>query len=43
MFSNDPGIYIKGEFGIRLEDEMLITENGARLLLKQQDSFEKMF
>ncbi len=43
MFSNEPGIYIKGEFGIRLEDEMLITENGARLLLKQQDSFEKMF
>lgn len=43
MFSNEPGIYIPGEFGIRLEDEMLITENGARLLLPQQDSFVKMF
>ncbi len=43
MFSNEPGIYIPGEFGIRLEDEMLITENGARLLLPQQDNFEKMF
>jgi Xaa-Pro dipeptidase len=43
MFSNEPGIYIPGEFGIRLEDEMLITENGAKLLLKQQDSLEKMF
>ena len=43
MFSNEPGVYIIGEFGIRLEDEMLITENGAKLLLPQQDSLEKMF
>lgn len=43
MFSNEPGIYIPGEFGIRIEDEMLITENGARLLLPQQDSLDKMF
>ncbi len=43
MFSNEPGIYIPGEFGIRLEDEMLITGNGAKLLLPQQDSFEKLF
>jgi Xaa-Pro dipeptidase len=43
MFSNEPGIYIPGEFGIRIEDEMLITENGARLLLPQAQSLEKMF
>lgn len=43
MFSNEPGIYIPGEFGIRLEDEMLITETGAKLLLPQQESLEKMF
>src|SRR5579871_905179 len=30
-FSDEPGIYIPGEFGIRLEDEMHITENGAEL------------
>ncbi|HXC05705.1 MAG TPA: Xaa-Pro peptidase family protein, partial [Bacteroidia bacterium] len=30
MFSNEPGIYLSGEFGIRIEDEMLITEAGAR-------------
>ena len=30
-FSDEPGIYIRGEFGIRLEDDMHITENGAEL------------
>ncbi len=43
MHSNEPGIYIVGEFGVRLEDEMLITENGAKLLLPQAESLEKMF
>lgn len=43
MFSNEPGIYIVGEFGIRIEDEMLITENGAKLLLPPQQSLEVMF
>ena len=42
-FSNEPGIYIAGEFGIRLEDEMLITETGAKLLLPQAESLEKIF
>jgi Xaa-Pro dipeptidase len=41
--SNEPGIYIPGEFGIRLEDEMLITESGAKLLLPQSQSLDKMF
>jgi Xaa-Pro dipeptidase len=43
MFSNEPGIYIVGEFGIRLEDEMLITEDGARLLLPQAKSLGEIF
>jgi len=43
MFSNEPGIYIVGEFGIRTEDEMLITEDGARLLLPQAKSLEEIF
>ena len=42
-FSNEPGIYIPGEFGIRLEDEMVITEDGAKLMLPQADSLEKIF
>jgi len=43
MFSNEPGIYIVGEFGIRTEDEMLITEDSARLMLPQAASLEKIF
>jgi len=31
-FSNEPGIYIYGEFGIRIEDCMVVTESGARHL-----------
>jgi Xaa-Pro dipeptidase len=43
MMSNEPGIYLLGEFGIRIEDEMLITENGAKFLLPKQQSLEMMF
>jgi Xaa-Pro dipeptidase len=31
-FSNEPGVYIYGEFGMRTEDCMVVTENGGRLL-----------
>jgi Xaa-Pro dipeptidase len=43
MFSNEPGIYIIGEFGIRTEDEMLITDDGARLLLPPAKSLQEIF
>ena len=42
-FSNEPGIYIRGEFGIRLEDDMVITAGGARLFTPQSESLEKPF
>jgi Xaa-Pro dipeptidase len=42
-FSNEPGIYIPGEFGIRLEDIMVITESGAELLTGQSPSIEEPF
>lgn len=31
-FSNEPGIYIYGEFGVRLEDCFVVTEEGGRFL-----------
>ncbi len=42
-FSNEPGIYINGEFGIRLEDCMVITDEGAQLFTPQAESIEYPF
>jgi Xaa-Pro dipeptidase len=41
--SNEPGVYTRGEFGIRLEDDMRITENGAELFTPQSLSLEDPF
>jgi Xaa-Pro dipeptidase len=43
VFSDEPGIYIPEEFGVRLEDDMLITETGAELFTPQSESLEKPF
>ena len=42
-FSDEPGIYIRGEFGIRLEDDMHITEAGAELFTPQSPSLDNPF
>jgi Xaa-Pro dipeptidase len=42
-FSDEPGIYIPEEFGVRLEDDMYITEEGAKLFTPQSESLEKPF
>jgi len=42
-FSDEPGIYIPGEFGVRLEDDMIITEAGAELMTPTSESLEKPF
>jgi Xaa-Pro dipeptidase len=42
-FSDEPGIYIRGEFGVRLEDDMHITGNGAELFTPQSESLERPF
>jgi Xaa-Pro dipeptidase len=42
VFSDEPMI-IAGEFGIRLEDCMYITENGARTFTKQSPAIDQPF
>lgn len=43
VFSDEPGIYIRGEFGVRLEDDMYITPDGAKLMTPQSRSLEQPF
>jgi Xaa-Pro dipeptidase len=42
-FSNEPGIYVPGEFGLRCEDDMVITPDGPAQLITPgfQPSLEK--
>ena len=42
-FSDEPGIYIRGEFGVRIEDCMHITEDGAKLFTPRSPSLEHPF
>jgi len=39
-FSNEPGIYIPGEFGVRLEDCIYMTDKGARWFTVPPDSLD---
>ena len=41
--SNEPGIYIRGEFGIRLEDDMHVLPQAAELFTPQSQSLEEPF
>ena len=34
IFSVEPGIYLPGEFGVRIEDLVLVTEDGHEILNK---------
>jgi Xaa-Pro dipeptidase len=43
VFSNEPGIYLPGKFGLRLEDDMVITDNGAELFTHQSPSLQDPF
>lgn len=42
-FSNEPGIYIPGEFGIRLEDCFHMTDSGARWFSEPPPSIDRPF
>lgn len=43
VFSDEPGIYVPGEFGVRLEDCMYITDDGAELFTPQSPSLDDPF
>ena len=43
VFSDEPGIYLRGEFGVRLEDDLYITTDGAKLFTPQSGSLEQPF
>ena len=32
IFSIEPGVYLTGEFGVRVEDLVLVTEDGCEIL-----------
>ncbi len=42
-FSDEPGIYLPGEFGIRLEDDWHMMEDGGKLFTPQSPSLEAPF
>ena len=42
-FSNEPGIYIFDEFGVRLEDCLYMTEDGAKLFTELSPSLDQPF
>ncbi len=42
-FTNEPTIVIPGEFGVRLEDDMVITSSGARWFTEPSPSIERPF
>jgi Xaa-Pro dipeptidase len=42
-FSDEPGVYIPGEFGVRLEDDWHVTEDGGKMFTPQSPSLEHPF
>ena len=42
-FSDEPGIYIVGEFGVRLEDDWHVTETGGKMFTPTSPSLEDPF
>lgn len=42
-FSDEPGIYLPGEFGIRLEDDWHLTEDGGRFFTPPSPSLDAPF
>ena len=32
VYTNEPGLYGPGKFGVRIEDDVLVTDDGCRTL-----------
>lgn len=41
VFTVEPGIYIPGEGGVRLEDDVVVTEGGCRLLSRGEKALQE--
>ena len=41
-FSNEPMIVVTDRFGIRLEDHMYVTENGAKWFTEPQAAIDRL-
>ena len=39
VITNEPGIYIPGEFGVRIEDTVLVGKNDSEILTKSRKDY----
>ena len=39
VITDEPGIYIPGKFGVRIEDTVLVTKDGYEILTKSEKDY----
>ena len=39
VITDEPGIYIPGKFGVRIEDTVLVTKDGYEILTKSEKQY----